>query len=122
MPRWKAAWAGSKPSSCTKLAIQPEILRGTTCLRTSKDTTIASGFILPSGISPPMRQSAAPLDPVSTKSGEGQFTTLMRFDSIYYGHFKCNLRRLVDYPNLWAYTRDLFQTTGIGETVNLGHA
>jgi len=38
------------------------------------------------------------------------FTTLVRFDSIYYGHFKCNLRRLVDYPNLWAYTRDLFQT------------
>lgn len=50
------------------------------------------------------------------------FTTLVRFDSIYYGHFKCNLRRLVDYPNLWAYTRDLFQTVGIGTTVNLDHA
>jgi glutathionyl-hydroquinone reductase len=50
------------------------------------------------------------------------FTTLVRFDSIYYGHFKCNLRRLVDYPNLWAYTRDLFQTARIGETVNLVHA
>jgi glutathionyl-hydroquinone reductase len=50
------------------------------------------------------------------------FTTLVRFDSIYYGHFKCNLRRLVDYPNLWAYTRDLFQTLGIGVTVNLDHA
>jgi glutathionyl-hydroquinone reductase len=50
------------------------------------------------------------------------FTTLVRFDSIYYGHFKCNLRRLVDYSNLWAYTRDLFQTPGIGETVNLDHA
>jgi putative glutathione S-transferase len=46
----------------------------------------------------------------------------VRFDSIYYGHFKCNLRRLVDYPNLWTYTRDLFQTPGISETVNLGHA
>ena len=50
------------------------------------------------------------------------FTTLVRFDSIYYGHFKCNLQRLVDYPNLWAYTRDLFQTLGIGVTVNLDHA
>lgn len=39
------------------------------------------------------------------------FTTLVRFDAVYYGHFKCNLRRLVDYPNLWGYARDLFQTT-----------
>ena len=37
------------------------------------------------------------------------FTTLVRFDSVYFGHFKCNLRRLVDYPNLWGYARDLFQ-------------
>tara|TARA_R110002095_G_scaffold203904_1_gene186275 strand:- start:79 stop:396 length:318 start_codon:yes stop_codon:yes gene_type:complete len=36
------------------------------------------------------------------------FTTLIRFDSVYVGHFKCNLRRLVDYPNLWAYTRQLY--------------
>jgi putative glutathione S-transferase len=50
------------------------------------------------------------------------FTTLVRFDSIYYGHFKCNLRRLVDYPNLWAYTCDLFQTLGIGVTANFDHA
>ncbi|MBX6322319.1 MAG: glutathione S-transferase family protein [Rhodospirillaceae bacterium] len=49
------------------------------------------------------------------------FTTLVRFDAVYYGHFKCNLRRLVDYPNLWAYTRDLFQTPGVAETVNLDH-
>ncbi|MDE0781479.1 MAG: glutathione S-transferase family protein, partial [Alphaproteobacteria bacterium] len=37
------------------------------------------------------------------------FTTLLRFDSVYHGHFKCNIRRLVDYPNLWNYTRDLYQ-------------
>lgn len=49
------------------------------------------------------------------------FTTLARFDSVYYGHFKCNLRRLVDYPNLWAYARDLFQQPGFGETVNQDH-
>lgn len=50
------------------------------------------------------------------------FPTLMRFDAVYVGHFKCNWRRLVDYSNLWAYTRDLFQVPGIAETVNLDHA
>jgi putative glutathione S-transferase len=49
------------------------------------------------------------------------FTTLVRFDAVYYGHFKCNLRRLVDYPNLWAYARDLYQRPGFGETVNYDH-
>jgi putative glutathione S-transferase len=49
------------------------------------------------------------------------FTTLVRFDPVYVGHFKCNERRLVDYPNLWAYTRDLYQTPGVAETVNLDH-
>jgi len=49
------------------------------------------------------------------------FTTLVRFDAVYYVHFKCNLRRLVDYPNLWPYARDLFQTSGFGDTVNFDH-
>lgn len=49
------------------------------------------------------------------------FTTLIRFDSVYHGHFKCNLRRLVDYPNLWAYTRDLYQWPGVAGTVNMLH-
>jgi putative glutathione S-transferase len=49
------------------------------------------------------------------------FTTLVRFDSVYATHFKCNLRRIVDYPNLWGYTRDIFQTTGVTETVDMGH-
>ena len=49
------------------------------------------------------------------------FTTLARFDSVYFGHFKCNLRRLVDYPNLWAYARDLYQRPGFGDTVNMDH-
>ena len=49
------------------------------------------------------------------------FTTLLRFDPVYFGHFKCNRRRLVDYPNLWGYARDLFQTPGVAETVNLDH-
>jgi len=49
------------------------------------------------------------------------FTTLARFDSVYYSHFKCNLRRLVDYPNLWGYTRELYQAPGVAETLNLEH-
>lgn len=49
------------------------------------------------------------------------FTTLLRFDPVYHTHFKCNLRRLVDYPNLWAYTRDLLQRPGIAETFHLDH-
>ncbi|NTU82371.1 MAG: glutathione S-transferase family protein [Chloroflexales bacterium] len=49
------------------------------------------------------------------------FPTLVRFDSVYHSHFKCNLRRLVDYPHLWAYTRDLFQRPDFGETTNFDH-
>lgn len=47
------------------------------------------------------------------------FTTLVRFDAVYYSHFKCNLRRIVDYANLWAYTRELYQIPGVAETVDL---
>ena len=49
------------------------------------------------------------------------FPTLVRFDSVYYSHFKCNLRRLIDYPNLWGYARDLYQRPGFGDTVNFDH-
>lgn len=49
------------------------------------------------------------------------FTTLVRFDAVYVGHFKCNIRRIVDYPNLWGYLRDLYQVPGIEETVNMEH-
>ena len=49
------------------------------------------------------------------------FTTLVRFDAVYNGHFKCNLRRLVDYSNLWGYARDLYQHPGFGDTVNFDH-
>ena len=49
------------------------------------------------------------------------FTTLVRFDPVYVGHFKCNVRRIADYPNLWAYVRDLYQTPGVAETVNFLH-
>ena len=49
------------------------------------------------------------------------FTTLIRFDSVYHGHFKCNRRRITDYPNLWAYTRELYQWNGVAETVRVDH-
>ena len=49
------------------------------------------------------------------------FTTLVRFDKVYFGHFKCNIRQLVDYPNLWEYTRRIYHIPGIKETVNFDH-
>jgi putative glutathione S-transferase len=49
------------------------------------------------------------------------FTTLLRFDPVYVGHFKCNLRRLINYPHLFAYVRELFQIEGVEETVDFGH-
>jgi putative glutathione S-transferase len=49
------------------------------------------------------------------------FVTLVRFDAVYVGHFKCNLRRIADYPNLSGYLRDLYQQDGIAQTVDLDH-
>ena len=49
------------------------------------------------------------------------FTTLIRFDPVYFGHFKCNISRLIDYPNLWGYLKDLYQVPGIAETVDIDH-
>ena len=49
------------------------------------------------------------------------FTTLVRFDPVYVGHFKCNLRRIADYPNLSGYLRELYQRPGIAETVDMRH-
>ncbi|MEM9795024.1 MAG: glutathione S-transferase family protein [Pseudomonadota bacterium] len=49
------------------------------------------------------------------------FTTLVRFDPVYHLHFKCNRRRLVDYPNLWGHTRELYQMPGISSTVSMAH-
>ncbi|MEM9470311.1 MAG: glutathione S-transferase family protein [Pseudomonadota bacterium] len=56
-----------------------------------------------------------------TEADVRAFTTLVRFDPVYHGHFKCNRRRVVDYPNLWAYTREIYQMPGVAETVDLDH-
>jgi putative glutathione S-transferase len=49
------------------------------------------------------------------------FTTLVRFDPVYHGHFKCNRNKLIEFPALWGYARDLFQTPGFGDTVDFDH-
>ncbi len=49
------------------------------------------------------------------------FVTLVRFDAVYHGHFKCNLRRIADYPNLFGYLKDLYQVPGVADTVNMDH-
>jgi len=49
------------------------------------------------------------------------FTTIVRFDAVYYGHFKCNLRRIADYPNLSNWLREVYQWPGVAETVNMEH-
>jgi len=49
------------------------------------------------------------------------FTTLIRFDPVYVGHFKCNIRMLKDYPNLWAYTREIYNLPGVANTVHIDH-
>jgi putative glutathione S-transferase len=49
------------------------------------------------------------------------FCTLVRFDAVYHGHFKCNLRRIIDYPNLQGYLMDLYQQPGVADTVNFDH-
>ena len=58
---------------------------------------------------------------VLTEADWRLFTTLVRFDLVYYAHFKCNIRRLIDYPAIWSYTRKLYQMPGIMDTVNFDH-
>lgn len=49
------------------------------------------------------------------------FTTLVRFDEVYHGHFKCNYRQVMDYPNVWGFTREIYQLSGVATTVNMEH-
>jgi putative glutathione S-transferase len=61
------------------------------------------------------------LGPQFTEADWRLFTTLVRFDAVYVGHFKCNQQRIADYPNLSGYLRDLYQVSGVSETVNMAH-
>ena len=58
---------------------------------------------------------------ILTEADVRLFTTLVRFDAVYHGHFKCNLRRLIDYDNLWRYARAIYRTPGVAETVSFDH-
>uniref|UniRef100_A0A1X7TLZ6 GST C-terminal domain-containing protein n=1 Tax=Amphimedon queenslandica TaxID=400682 RepID=A0A1X7TLZ6_AMPQE len=59
--------------------------------------------------------------PSITEADVRLYTTLVRFDPVYVGHFKCNKKRIVDYPNIWGYLRDLYNTPGFGSTTNRYH-
>lgn len=59
------------------------------------------------------------VDDVITEADWCLFTTLLRFDPVYHYHFKCNIKRLRDFPNLWAFTRELYQYPGVRDTVNM---
>ncbi|WP_375175752.1 glutathione S-transferase family protein [Pseudooceanicola sp.] len=59
--------------------------------------------------------------PTITEADWRLFTTLVRFDTVYHTHFKCNRARIVDYPNMWGYLRDLYQQPGVAGTVHLDH-
>ncbi len=61
------------------------------------------------------------LGPIPVETDWRLFCTLVRFDAVYHGHFKCNLRRIADYPNLHGYLQDLYQTDGIADTVSIDH-
>jgi len=49
------------------------------------------------------------------------FVTIVRFDPVYVGHFKCNKKRMIDYPNIWGWVRDVYQWPGVSDTVNMVH-
>ncbi len=61
------------------------------------------------------------IGPKLTEADWRLFTTLLRFDKVYHTHFKCNRARIVDYPNIWGYTRELYQWPGVAETVHFDH-
>jgi len=68
-----------------------------------------------------LRQQRYLVGDTITEADVRLFTTLVRFDAVYHGHFKCNREKLTELPVLWAYARDLFQTPGFGDTVDFDH-
>ena len=74
------------------------------------------------GVGPSRRDEIATLLRAQITEADWRFfTTLVRFDPVYVGHFKCNIRRIADYPALIGYLRDLYQLPGIAETVVMDH-
>jgi glutathionyl-hydroquinone reductase len=83
------------------------------------DEAFENLFIALDGLEQRLSQQRYLVGPAPTEADWRLFVTLVRFDAVYYSHFKCNLRRLIDYPALWGYTRDLYQHPGIAATVAL---
>ena len=138
--------ACSTAPSAASPTCAPTIIRRRCATRSTASTTLVyenvNNGVYRAGFAtsrPPTRRRSARCSPRSTRSSERLarqrylaggditeadwrlFTTLVRFDAVYYGHFKCNLRRIVDYPNLSNYLRDLYQQPGIAATVNMDH-
>jgi putative glutathione S-transferase len=104
--------------------------------QTVNDGVYQAGFAATqSGYEPPARRVFETLDLLDARLADRRylfgrapvetdwrlFVTLVRFDAVYFGHFKCNLRRIIDYPSLSGYLRDLYQVRGVAETVNFDH-
>ncbi len=85
------------------------------------DEAAAEVFATLDWLEPRLERARYIAGPRLTEADWRLFTTLARFDLVYHGHFKCNRRRLVDYPALWAYARDLYQHEGVRETVDFDH-
>ena len=129
------AYASREPHDLYPQALRPQIERWNAIIyRTVNNGVYRAGFATTQDkYETAVRELFATLDVLERHLGENRylcggvvteadwrlFTTLVRFDAVYYGHFKCNLRRLVDYDNLWAYTRELYQVPGIAGTVDL---
>jgi putative glutathione S-transferase len=89
--------------------------------QTAYKEAVASLFETLDWLEERLSQSRFLCDDTLTEADIRLFTTLVRFDAVYHGHFKCNIRRLIDYKNLWAYTRDIYQIPGIAATVDFTH-
>ena len=85
------------------------------------DTAVASVFDTLDWLEARLAEKRYLLGTRVTEADWRLFTTLVRFDLVYHLHFKCNRRRLIDYPNLWAYTRELYQMPGAAGTVHAPH-
>jgi len=114
--------AGAKPGDFYPMALRPEIdavnLR---VYETVNNGVYKAGFDTLDWLEDRLSGSRYLCGDRLSEADIRLFTTLVRFDAVYHGHFKCNIRRIVDYRNLWAYTRDIFQLPGVAATVDLGH-
>lgn len=83
------------------------------------DAAVAGVFARLDALEARLRRRRYLMGATVTEADWRLFPTLLRFDAVYHGHFRCARRRLVDYPNLWAYARDLFAWRGVAETVDM---